>query len=156
MKEVDLPAYCLREGCGDGPYNDPDGAFAIDGTCPALMPDFADHSSFTARVFYANLAVYDDIKDRSIVNGVTLANCFKTGVDNLNKTMGVVTGDAKSYDVFKSMFLGGISAHHNCYAPDAKLDFSYSEHLGWVPTCRSTLGTGRRVTATLRLPRLSA
>jgi len=66
--------------------------------------------------------VYDALKGKTTPNGVTLAHCIKTGVDNPGhphiKTVGLTAGDEESYDVFKELFDPVISARHGGYDAD--------------------------------------
>jgi len=61
-----------------------------------------------AEFLVKNPDVYDKLKDKKTKNGVTLADCIKTGVDNPGhphiKTVGLVAGDEDSYTVFKDLF----------------------------------------------------
>merc|ERR1719333_1871368 len=61
-----------------------------------------------AEFLTANPSVYDQLKNRKTKNGVTLAQCIKTGVDNPGhphiKTVGLTAGDEESYEVFKELF----------------------------------------------------
>merc|ERR1740127_434367 len=82
--------------------------FGVDGKCPDKMPDLTKHSNFMAEFLVKNPGVYDKLKDKKTKNGVTLADCIKTGVDNPGhphiKTVGLVAGDEESYQVFKELF----------------------------------------------------
>ena len=55
-------------------------------------------------------------------NGVNLAHCIKTGIDNpghpMIKTVGLTAGDEESYEVFKELFDPVISDRHNGYGVD--------------------------------------
>jgi len=114
----------IQLGCGDAPYNCPEknATFAVDGENPAEMPDLSKHSSFMAECLTPE--IYAALKDKKTSNGVTLAQCIKTGVDNPGhphiKTVGMTAGDDESYEVFKELFDPVISARHGGYAPDAK------------------------------------
>merc|ERR1719214_263245 len=74
--------------------------------------------------FKANPGMYDQLKDRVTSNGVTLAHCIKTGMDNpghpMIKTVGLTAGDEESYEVFKELFDPIISDRHNGYGVDDK------------------------------------
>jgi creatine kinase len=67
--------------------------------------------------------MYNNLKDRTTVNGVTLDKCIKTGLENPGHptiaTVGMVAGDAESYEVFKELFDPVIDDRHGGYAPDA-------------------------------------
>eukprot|EP00663_Eupelagonemidae_sp_cell21sb_P008916 gene8916-biopygen6069 len=76
----------IQLGCGDTPYNCPEkeATFGCDHLCPAVIPDLSNHSNLMAEVLRANPEVYLKYKDMKTVNGVTFADCIKTGVDNKN------------------------------------------------------------------------
>lgn len=141
----------IQKGCGDTPYDcaEKGATFGVDGSCPDKMPDLSKHSSFMAEFLVANPAVYDELKDKKTVNGVTLAQCIKTGVDNPGhphiKTVGAVAGDMESYEVFKALFDPVISARHGGYAPDAKqptnLDIEQLSNTDIDPTGKYVLTT---------------
>merc|ERR1719207_511990 len=77
-----------------------------------------------ADFFKKNPGMYEKLKDKQTKNGVTLAHCIKTGVDNPGhphiKTVGVVACDEESYTVFKDLFEPIISDRHNGYGIDDK------------------------------------
>jgi len=68
--------------------------------------------------------LYNKLKDRVTVNGVTLDKCIKTGIENPGhpaiKTVGMTAGDVESYEVFKELFDPVIDERHGGYGPDAK------------------------------------
>merc|ERR1719359_56725 len=68
--------------------------------------------------------LYAKLKDKKTSNGVTFAQCVKTGIDNpghpMIKTVGMTAGDEESYEVFKELFDPVIDARHSGYPPDAK------------------------------------
>merc|ERR1711959_192550 len=72
----------IQVGCGDKPYNcaEKNATWAVDGTTPAEMPDLSKHSNFMAEVLTKEM--YNNLKDKVTPNGITLAHCIKTGVDN--------------------------------------------------------------------------
>jgi creatine kinase len=92
--------------------------------CPAQMPDLSQHQNMMAEYLREHPSVYYNLKDKKTENGVGLAKCIKTGVDNKGhphiKTCGLVAGDEESYTLFKDIFDPVISARHNGYLPDAK------------------------------------
>merc|ERR550514_1187193 len=61
-----------------------------------------------AETLRGNPQIYQNLKDKRTANGVGLADCMKTGVDNPGhphiKTVGLVAGDEDSYEVFKELF----------------------------------------------------
>jgi creatine kinase len=115
-----LPEW-IQLGCGDAWYNCPEknSTFAVDGKTPEQMPDLSSHASYMAEVLRNNPGLWDELKDRATVNGVTLAQCIKCGVDNkghpMIKIVGMTAGDAESYKVFKELFDPVISARHGGY-----------------------------------------
>merc|ERR1719375_2780355 len=100
----------IQQGCGDYPYycTEKNATFGCDHECPDQMPDLSQHSNFMAEFLVQNPDVYDRLKGLRTSNGVTLADCIKTGVDNPGhphiKTVGLVAGDEESYQVFKELF----------------------------------------------------
>merc|ERR1712072_404820 len=118
-----LPEW-IQVGCGDKPYFCPEkgATFAPDGIPPEKMPDLSNHSSFMAECLTED--IWDALKGKKTSNGITLAQCIKTGVDNPGhphiKTVGMTACDEASYEVFKELFDPVISARHNGYAADAK------------------------------------
>merc|ERR1719408_784622 len=88
------------------------------------MPDLSGHNNIMAEVLRGSPQIYDNLKDRKTSNGVTFADCIKTGVDNpghpMIKTVGMTAGDEESYEVFKELFDPVIDARHSGYPPDAK------------------------------------
>jgi len=77
-------------------------------TCPARMPDLSLHHNIMADVLRADPGIYDRLRSLKTENGVTLAKCIKTGIDNqghpMIKTVGLVAGCAQCYDVFREIF----------------------------------------------------
>jgi|Transcript_3510 creatine kinase len=80
------------------------------------------HSSCMANHLTEEL--YNQLKDRVTVNGVTLDKCIKTGIENPGhpaiKTVGMTAGDVESYEVFKELFDPVIDERHGGYGADAK------------------------------------
>ncbi|KAJ9461916.1 Creatine kinase [Diplonema papillatum] len=116
----------IQLGCGDKPYNCPEkeATFAPDGVSPAELPDLSQHNNFMTEFLREHKDVYAKLKDRKTPNGVTLAQCIKTGMDNKGhphiKTVGLTAGDEESYEVFKELFDPIIDARHGGYGPEAK------------------------------------
>ena len=114
-----LPKW-IQAGCGDKEYYcvEKNATFPADFT-PDDMPDLSKHSNFMAEFLSKNPDVYQKYKDTKTKNGVTLAKCIKTGVDNpghpMIKTCGIVAGDEESFSVFADLFEPIISARHNGY-----------------------------------------
>lgn len=81
-----------------------------------------EHANIMAKNLTEEL--YNKLKDRTTKNGVTLDKCIKTGIENPGHptiaTVGMVAGDAESYEVFKELFDPVIDQRHGGYAPDAK------------------------------------
>jgi creatine kinase len=86
------------------------------------MPDFSKHSNFMTDFLRENPKVYHNLKNKKTKNGVNLAHCIKTGVDNPGhphiKTCGITAGDEESYEVFAELFDPIISARHGGYGPN--------------------------------------
>ncbi|KAJ9435727.1 Creatine kinase, partial [Diplonema papillatum] len=96
-----LPLW-IQAGCGEDEYYFP-GKNAV---FPALltpdsMPDFRNYSNYMAETLNEQPELYQKYKDVYTRNGVGLAKCIKTGVDNpghpMIKTCGIVAGDEESY-----------------------------------------------------------
>ena len=121
--------------------------FAPDGVPPDELPDLSKHSNFLADVLTPQM--YNELRTRVTSNGVTLAHCMKTGVDNpghpMIKTVGVTAGDEESYTVFRELFDSVISARHGGYEPDAKqptnMDISQISETDIDPECKYVLTT---------------
>jgi len=113
----------IQLGCGDKPYNcaEKNATFAPDGVSPAEMPDLSSSTNHMGEKMTRE--IYDRLKNKKTKNGVTLAMCIKTGVDNPShpyiKTVGMVACDEESYEVFKELFDPVIAARHNGYGADA-------------------------------------
>ena len=116
----------IQAGCGDAPYNcaEKNATFAVDGETPDQMPDFTGYGNHMAEVLMQRPELYDQLKGLKTSNGVTLAMCIKTGVDNPGhphiKTVGMTAGDAESYEVFAPLFGPVISARHSGYPEDVR------------------------------------
>jgi len=113
----------IQLGCGDVPYNCPEknATFAPDGVSPDDMPDLSSSTNHMGEKLTKE--IYDRLKNKKTKNGITLAMCIKTGVDNPShpyiKTVGMVACDEESYEVFRELFDPVIAARHNGYAADA-------------------------------------
>jgi len=151
-----LPEW-IQVGCGDAPYNCPEknATFAPDGVNPPSMPDLSKHTNCLAECLTPE--IYDKLKDKKTSNGVTLAMCMKTGVDNpghpMIKTVGLTAGDEESYEVFKDLF-DPVIQNRNGYAPDAKqptnMDFSQLSDTDIDPDCKYVLTTRVRTGRSVR------
>merc|ERR1719181_1401091 len=92
------------------------------------------------------------------MNGVTLTDCIKTGMDNPGHphimTVGVVAGDEESYEVFKEMFDPIIDARHGGYGPTAtqptNLDLSKLSNTDIDPEMKYVLTTRVRTGRSVR------
>jgi len=155
----DFPEW-IKLGCGDAAYNCPEkkATFAPDGVTPQQMPDLSKHSSFMADVLNKNPEIYDRLKNKKTSNGITLAHCIKTGVDNVGhphiKIVGMTAGDEESYEVFKELFDPVISARHGGYAADAiqpsNMDFTKLSDTDIDPDCKYVLTTRVRTGRSVR------
>jgi len=168
-----LPLW-IQRGCGDAPYYSEDknavfphpplwqdGAWRL--TCPLELPDLTKHNNCLADFFDQHPDEYKRLRVKETSQGVTLAHCIKTGVDNPThghiKTVGVTAGDEESYVVFKELFDAVIAARHSGYAADGVqptdldasklLDTDIDPYNSYVLTTR--VRTGRSVRG-FRLP----
>lgn len=154
-----LPKW-VQSGCGNHPYycEEKGATFGVDGKCPDVMPDLSKHSNFMAEFLNEHPEVYYLLKDRVTVNGVTLAHCMKTGVDNPGhphiKTVGLTAGDEESYEVFKELFDPVIYERHSGYLPWAKqptnLDLNKLSKTDIDPECKYVLTTRVRTGRSVR------
>lgn len=156
----------IRDGLGDTPYYSVEKNATFGGKnceCPDQMPDFSKHANFMTDFLRENPRVYHNLKNKKTKNGVNLAHCIKTGVDNPGhphiKTCGITAGDEESYEVFKELFDPIISARHGGYGPNDKqptnLDINKLSTTDIDPTGRyvltSRVRTGRSISG-FRLP----
>lgn len=144
----DDPYYCEEKNATFGGKNC---------VSPDRMPDLSKHSNFMTDFLKEHPEVYDRLKNKKTVNGVTLAHCIKTGMDNPGhphiKTCGITAGDEESYEVFKDIFDPIISARHGGYGPNDKqptnLDINKLSRTDTDPTGRyvltSRVRTGRSI-----------
>ncbi|KAJ9449173.1 Creatine kinase [Diplonema papillatum] len=119
-----LPQW-IQAGCGDKEYFCPEkGALFPASFTPDEMPDLSQHTNFMAETLREHPEAYQKYKDVYTSNGVSLAKCIKTGVDNpghpMIKTCGIVAGDEESYTVFADVFEPIVSARHGGYPRNAK------------------------------------
>jgi len=118
-------AKWIQLGCGDKPYNcaEKNATFAPDGVTPDKCPDFSKYTNHMGEQLRNNPKLWDLLKNRKTRNGITLAMCIKTGVDNPShpyiKTVGMTACDEESYTTFKELFDPVIAARHNGYGADA-------------------------------------
>jgi creatine kinase len=119
-----LPEW-IQLGCGDTPYmcDEKKATFPSD-TVPAELPDLKEHNNCMAEFLREHPEVYQKLKGVQTKQGVNLAQCIKTGIDNPGhpfiKTVGLTAGDEDSYETFKELFDPVIDARHGGYGPDAK------------------------------------
>ena len=111
--------YASQPGLGDEEFP----GFPAD-EAPEQCPDLREHNSVMADVLKKDPSLYDKLKGLKTSNGVSLAKCIKTGMDNkghpMIKTVGMVAGDEESYEVFKDLFDPVIDIRHGGYKPEAK------------------------------------
>jgi len=121
---AELPEW-IKLGCGNGEYICPEKGATFPGdVCPAELPDLSKHGNLTAVALRDHPEIYAKYKDVKTKNGVTLAKCIKTGIDNPGHphilTCGIVAGDEESYETFKDLFDIVIEQRNGGYKPDAK------------------------------------
>lgn len=117
VQEVPLPDWSSQPGLGN--LDTP--GFASDGSDP--LPNLSKHSNIMAKVLREKPSLYDNLRDVRTLNGVSLAKCIKTGVDNrghqMIRVMGIVAGDEDCYDVFRDMFEPMVNLWHGDYPSEA-------------------------------------
>jgi len=119
----DAPEW-IKVGCVDDEYycKEKGANFPAD-NCPDVCPDLSQHNNIMAEVLRNNPGLYDKLKNKRTKNGVGLAKCIKTGMDNkghpMIKTVGMVMGDEESYETFKELFDPVIAGRHNGYPAHA-------------------------------------
>jgi creatine kinase len=170
LPEVDYPPKGLAEsvkklpewqqlGCGDKPYycKEKNAVFPSD-QLPKELPDLSKHNNCMAEFLQKNPEVFHALKTRVTSTGVNLAQCIKTGVDNLGepgyRTVGLTAGDEESYTVFKELFDPVISARHSGYAAGAvqptDLDISKISNIDIDPWGKYVLTTRVRTGRSVR------
>jgi creatine kinase len=113
----------IKLGCGDADYMCAEKKATFPAKkCPSKMPDFANYGNHMAEFLRENPDVYKNLMNKKTKNGVGLAPCIKTGVDNPGhphiKTCGLVAGDEECFEVFADIFEPVISARHGGYPRD--------------------------------------
>ena len=73
--------------------------------------NYSDSKSLLKK--YLRKFVYNEIKDRTTVNGASLIDVIQSGVANLDSSIGVYAPDAESYSVFRPLFDPIIEDYHN-------------------------------------------
>jgi creatine kinase len=135
-------------GCNFGTPQKDDGASGpISVACG--LPDLSRHCSLLADVVREQPTVYARLKDRQTINGVTLERCIRPGLDIIGDPsvpmVGVVAGDAESYEIFGELFLPIISRRHASYRLGAQhpTDLAVDKVTGRLidPTGRYALST---------------
>lgn len=173
----DCPEW-IKAGCGDKEYVyegiRPDNGkkvtalFPAD-NCPDELPSLEGYGNFLSDVLKKHPELYHKLKNKRTKNGVGLAKCIKTGMDNpghpMIKTVGMVGGDEESFEVFKELFDPVISLRHGGYPADGKhisdLDWNKLSKTRVDPSCdaegnckyvlTSRIRTGRSVRG-IKLP----
>ncbi|KAF4726205.1 Creatine kinase S-type, mitochondrial [Perkinsus olseni] len=98
----------IRKGLGDDEYycREVGATFPADEP-PRKLPDLSKHESLLARVLKEKPSLYKYLRDKATSNGVTIAKCIKTGIDNPSAAdggeVGIVAGDEESYETFKEL-----------------------------------------------------
>lgn len=73
-----------------------------------VMPNLSKHHSSMANVLKEDPGIYGQLRERQTALGVGLGRCVKVGFDNrghaLVRTVGLVAGDAGSYETFRELF----------------------------------------------------
>jgi len=64
--------------------------------------------------------MYERLYNKKTSNGVTLDKCIQPSVDNTGRIIGLVAGDAESYEVFKELFDAVINEKHGGFGPKDK------------------------------------
>lgn len=154
----DLPEW-IKLGCGNDEYMcEERGATFPGDTCPDALPDLSKHNNLLAEYLREHPEVYEEYKDLKTSQGITLAKCIKTGIDNPGhphiKTCGLVAGDEECYTLFSKVFDKVISDRHNGYAADAihptDLDLSKLSDTPIDPTGKYVLTTRCRTGRSVR------
>eukprot|EP01083_Nonionella_stella_P065172 170522_1 len=63
--------------------------------------------------------VFTELKDLKTDNGITLADCIRSGCDNVDSGVGLYAPDVESYTVFAKLFNPLIDDYHKGFAEDA-------------------------------------
>ena len=135
-------------------------------TTASKLPDNFEQksNSFLAEVLNQKPELFQQLKTKSTKLGVTLQKCIKPGVDasqlktpedssfHLIKQVGIIAGDAESYQVFRDLFDPIIKSRHELTDEDAhvtNMDPSLLSRTRIDPTCsadgRCTYSKGVRV-----------
>lgn len=94
--------------------------------------------------------MYERLYPLRTVNGVSIDKCIQPSVDNTGRIIGLVAGDAESYEVFHELFDAVINEKHGGFGPNDKHpppDLNASALVGgqfdpkYVKSCR--IRTGR-------------
>jgi len=120
----ELPEW-IKLGCGNAEYIcEEKGATFPGDKCPDALPDLSKHGNLCAAALRDHPEIYEKYKNVTTKNGVSLAKCIKTGIDNPGHphivTCGLVAGDEESYETFKDLFDIVVGQRNGGYAPEAK------------------------------------
>lgn len=118
-------------------------------TAAQNFPDYTGHKCMVAR--HLTPEMYEQLYKLKTSNGVTLDKCIQPSVDNSGRIIGLVAGDAESYEVFKPLFDAVINEKHLGFGPEDKHpapDLDASKLVGgqfpeqYVKSCRIRTGRG--------------
>jgi len=86
-------------------------------------PDLERHNSVLADVLQNDRSIFGRLQGQRTGLGVSLARCIKPGVavrgHPLIKTVGMVAGDAESYEAFWELFRPAVATEHRGWRPEA-------------------------------------
>ena len=58
-------------------------------------------------------AVFDQLKDKKTSRGITINDCIRSGVENLDSGVGLYAGDEECYTLFGPLFTPLIEDYHS-------------------------------------------
>ena len=154
----DVPEW-IRLGCGDAEYICAEKGATFPGDrCPDALPDLSEHANLCATGLRRNPDWYEKYKNVKTSNGVTLAKCIKTGIDNpghpMILTCGLVAGDEESFTAFKDVFDEVIAKRNGGFGPDAKhpsnMDYTQLSKTVIDPTGKYVISTRCRTGRAVR------
>ncbi|CAH1773230.1 unnamed protein product [Owenia fusiformis] len=99
-----------------------------------MIKILVDSSSKSLLKTYLTQAVYDKVKDRKTALGGTIADCMRSGVENLDSGTGIYACDPEAYETFKEAFDPIIMDYHKCKSiahPEAG-QFGNTDDLGFT------------------------
>jgi creatine kinase len=91
------------------------------------FPNFSRYGSRSLLKKFLTRAVYEELKDRTTIHGVTLEDIIRGGVslpygaDPPHGKAGIYAGDAESYQVFSKLLLPVIIATHHKATPPSRV-----------------------------------